>query len=233
MATVGKRYRALVVGLNKDELLTPEKALAQAKEKATAKFNETMEVAIVLGVDASKGDQMVRGTVSLPHGTGKTPRVVVFARGELAEQAQQAGADAVGAEDLILKIDQGWKDFDILVASREMMRLVGRLGKKLGPRMPNPKSGTVSDDITRVVTDLKRGRVEFRMDKGGVVHVPLGKASFSLEQLTENLTAFIGALLKARPATTKGQFLRKVTISTTMGPGIPVDPNLLRELGEQ
>lgn len=232
MATVGKRYRALVAGLNKDELLTPEKALAQAKEKATAKFNETMEVAIVLGVDASKGDQMVRGTVSLPHGTGKTPRVVVFARGELAEQAQQAGADAVGAEDLILKIDQGWKDFDILVASREMMRLVGRLGKKLGPRMPNPKSGTVSDDITRVVTDLKRGRVEFRMDKGGVVHVPLGKASFSLEQLTENLVAFIVALLKARPATTKGQFLRKVTISTTMGPGIPVDPNLLREMGE-
>jgi len=232
MAKVGKRYRASAEGIDKDKPLEPQVALALAKEKANAKFNETVEVAVCLGVDASKGEQMVRGTVSLPHGSGKTPRVVVFARGEQAQQAEQAGADLVGAEDLVAKIDGGWKDFDILVASREMMRIVGRLGKKLGPRMPNPKSGTVSDEMAKTVTELKKGRVEFRMDKGAVVHVPIGKASYSVEQLNENLATFMAALLKARPASAKGQFLRKITLSTTMGPGIPVDPTLAREMGE-
>ncbi len=232
MATVGKRYKALAAGLDKDRLLAPQEALELAKQKATAKFNETVEVAVVLGVDASKGDQMVRGTVALPHGTGKTPRVGVFARGEMAQQAEEAGADIVGAEDLVAKIDGGWKDFDILVASREMMRTVGKLGKKLGPRMPNPKSGTVSDEIGKTVAELKKGRLEFRMDKGGVLHAAIGKATYTVEQLAENFAAFFSAVQKARPATAKGQFLRKITVSTTMGPGIPVDPALVREIGE-
>lgn len=232
MGRAGKRYRALTEGLDKSQSLAPREALGLAKGKATAKFDETVEVAVRLGVDATKGDQMVRGTVALPHGSGKTPRVVVFARGELAQQAEQAGADVVGAEDLVAKIEGGWKDFDILVATREMMRMVGRLGKKLGPRTPNPKSGTVTDEVGKAVTELKKGRVEFRMDKGGIVHAPIGKASYSIEQLSENLAAFLSALEKARPPAAKGQFLRKVAISTTMGPGIPVDPALLREMGE-
>ncbi|NIM07058.1 MAG: 50S ribosomal protein L1 [Armatimonadetes bacterium] len=233
MATVGKRYRALVKELNKDEPLAPQQALALMKEKANAKFDETVELTVALGVDASKGDQMVRGVVALPHGSGKTPRVAVFARGEMAQEAEQAGADEVGAEDLVKKIDEGWRDFDILVASRELMRMVGRLGKKLGPRMPNPKSGTVTDEIGKTVAELKKGRVEFRMDKGGVVHAPMGKASYTVEQLLENMTALLSVLLRARPASAKGQFLRKITLSTTMGPGIPVDPTLAREMAEQ
>jgi large subunit ribosomal protein L1 len=232
MVKVGKRYRALSEGLDKDTLYTPQAALDLAKQKATAKFNETIEITVALGVDPAKGDQMVRGTISLPHGSGKTPRVAVIARGEHVQQAETAGADIVGAEDLVAKIDGGWKDFDILVASREMMRIVGKLGKKLGPRMPNPKSGTVTDDIGRVVADLKKGRIEFRMDKGGVVHAPLGKASYTGEQLLENLASFVGALQKARPAAAKGQFLRKVTISSTMGPGLQIDPALVREMAE-
>lgn len=232
MAQVGKRYKALVVGLDKNQLMAPEAALALAKEKANAKFDETVELAIVLGVDPAKGDQMVRGTVTLPHGSGKTPRVAVFARGEQAQQAEEAGADVVGADDLVAKIDGGWKDFDILVATREMMRAVGKLGKKLGPRMPNPKSGTVTDEVGKTVLDLKKGRVEFRMDKGGVVHVPLGKISYDMEKLKENIAAFISALNKARPAVAKGQFLRKITLSTTMGPGISIDPAQVREMTE-
>ena len=229
---IGKRFRAISEGLDKSTPLDPQKALELLKEKANAKFNETVEITINLGVDASKGDQMVRGTVSLPHGSGKTPRVAVFCRGEHVQQAEEAGADEVGGDDLVAKIDGGWKDFDILVASREMMRAVGKLGKKLGPRMPNPKSGTVSDEIGKVVADLKKGRVEFRMDKGGVLHAPIGKASFSLEQLVENLAAFVAAVQKVRPGATKGVFLKKITVSSTMGPGIPVDPNQMKEAGE-
>ena len=232
MATAGKRYRALAEGVDKGQPVGPQAALELAKEKATAKFDETVEITVSLGVDAAKGDQMVRGTVALPHGTGKVPRVAVFARGDLAEQATAAGADEVGGDELVAKIDGGWKDFDILVATREMMRAVGRLGKKLGPRMPNPKSGTVSDEVGRVVEELKKGRFEFRMDKGGIVHAPLGKASFSVEQLTENLGALMTTLMKARPAAAKGQFLKKVTVSSTMGPGIPVDVGLAQDLGE-
>jgi large subunit ribosomal protein L1 len=232
MATAGKRYRALTEGLDKTQLAAPQAALELAKQKATAKFDETIELTISLGVDPAKGDQMVRGTVTLPHGTGKVPKVAVIARGELAQQAQDAGADTVGGDELITQIDGGWKDFDILVATREMMRNVGRLGKKLGPRMPNPKSGTVTDEIERVVTDLKKGRLEFRMDKGGVIHVPIGKASFDTEKLLENLAGFLSALQKVRPAASKGQFLRKITISSTMGPGIQIDPILCKGLGE-
>jgi large subunit ribosomal protein L1 len=232
MVKVGKRFRAIREGLDKNQLFSPQAALELAKGKATAKFNETIEITVSLGVDPAKGDQMVRGIIALPHGSGKTPRVAVIARGEHAQLAEQAGADIVGAEELVAKIDGGWKDFDILVASREMMRIVGKLGKKLGPRMPNPKSGTVTDEIGKAVADLKKGRIEFRMDKGGVVHAPLGKAAYSIEQLMENLAAFITALQKARPAAAKGNFLRKVTISSTMGPGIPVDPAQAREMSE-
>jgi len=232
MPKIGKRFRALTEGLEKTKLLAPQEALELAKQKATAKFNETIEITVALGVDPAKGDQMVRGTISLPHGSGKTPRVAVIARGEQAQQAEEAKADMVGAEDLVAKIDGGWKDFDILVASREMMRIVGKLGKKLGPRMPNPKSGTVTDEIGKAVADLKKGRIEFRMDKGGVVHAPIGKASYSIEQLTENLASFISALQKARPAAAKGQFLRKITISSTMGPGLQVDPAQIIKMAE-
>jgi large subunit ribosomal protein L1 len=232
MATAGKRYRAIAEGIDKGQPLTPQAALTLVKEKANAKFDETVEITVCLGVDATKGDQMVRGTVALPHGTGKTPRVAVVARGDLAAEAEAAGADAVGGEELVTKIDGGWKDFDILVASREMMRTVGKLGKKLGPRMPNPKSGTVTDEIGKTVADLKKGRLEFRMDKGGVLHAPIGKASYSADQLSENLASFITAVQKARPAATKGPLLRKVVVSSTMGPGVTVDVSQLKDLGE-
>jgi len=167
---------------------------------------------------------MVRGTVTLPHGTGKAPRVAVFAKGERATEAEEAGAEVVGAEDLVAKIDAGWKDFDVLVATRDMMGMVGRLGKKLGPRMPNPKAGTVTDEIGRTVRELKQGKIEFRVDKAGNVHAPIGKVGYQIGQLVENLAAFLGAVLKVRPAAAKGQYLKRVVVSSTMGPGIKIDP---------
>lgn len=224
MGKHGKRYQAAVATLERQQLYSPEEALARVKEAASAKFDETIEVAIRLGVDARSGEQMVRGVVVLPHGTGKAPRVAAFARGEPAQQAAEAGADVVGAEDLVAKIEGGWKDFDILVATRDMMRLVGRLGKRLGPRMPNPKAGTVGDDIAQIVRDVKGGRVQFRMDRGGVVQAPIGKASYTVEQLRENFAALLGAVLRARPANAKGQYLRKIALSSTMGPSFLVDP---------
>ncbi len=231
MGKHGKRYENAVANLAR-ETVSPEEALRLVKEKASAKFDETVEVCIRLGVDAKSGEQMVRGTVNLPHGSGKSPRVVAFARGEAAQAAEQAGADFVGAEDLIAKIEGGWKDFDVLVASRDMMRLVGRLGKRLGPRMPNPKAGTVGDDLGKIVQDLKGGRVQFRIDRGGNVQAPIGKASYGLEQLQENFGTVVLAVLRAKPPAAKGQYMRKIVVSSTMGPGVQVDLSQAQNLAE-
>jgi len=232
MGKHGKRYEAAVATLERAELASPEEALRRVKEMASAKFDETVDVAIHLGVDTKSGEQMVRGTLNLPHGSGKSPRVVAFAKGEAATAAEQAGADVVGGEELVAKIEGGWKDFDILVAARDMMRLVGRLGKRLGPRMPNPKAGTVGDDLGKIVRDLKGGRVQFRMDRAGNVHVPIGKASFSAEQLAENFSALLLAVVRARPSSAKGQYLRRVSVSSTMGPPVHVDPVQAQALAE-
>jgi large subunit ribosomal protein L1 len=232
MAHQGKRYAAAVARLDKTRTYSPEEALAQIKTAASAKFDETVELAIRLGVDAKSGEQMVRGTISLPHGTGKSPRVVAFARGEAETAAREAGADFVGAEDLVQKIEAGWKDFDVLVATRELMRVIGRLGKRLGPRMPSPRAGTVGDDIGPIVRDLKSGRVQFRMDKGGIIHVPIGKASFEVTQLQENFGMLLNAVLRARPSSAKGQYIRKIAVSSTMGPSLMVDPAQAQLLAE-
>ncbi len=232
MGRHGKRYQAAVGTLDREQLYSPEEALRLVKDAASAKFDETVELAVRLGVDARAGEQMVRGTVTLPHGTGKSPRVAAFARGEAAQQAEEAGADVVGAEDLVAKIEGGWKDFDVLVAAREMMRVVGRLGKRLGPRMPNPKAGTMGEDIAAIIRDLKGGRVQFRMDRTGVVQSAIGKASYEPEKLTENFGTLIGAILRARPAAAKGQYLRKIAVSSTMGPSVSVDPSSAQALAE-
>lgn len=232
MGRHGKRYEAATATLDRARLYSPEEALEEVKKTASAKFDETVEVAIRLGVDAKSGEQMVRGVIKLPHGSGKSPRVVAFARGEAAQQAQDAGADVVGAEDLVAKIEGGWKEFDVLVAARDMMRVVGRLGKRLGPRMPNAKAGTVGEDIGAIVRELKGGRIQFRMNRGGVVQVPIGLASYDVSQLLENLVTLLEAVLRARPAATKGQYLRKIAISATMGPSVLVDLSQAEALAE-
>jgi large subunit ribosomal protein L1 len=232
MKQAGKRYKGLAEKVTHDRTYSPEEAIAQVKDTASAKFDESVDVAIRLGVDAKSGEQMVRGTVTLPHGTGKSPRVLVFARGEQAAAAEAAGADEVGAEDLVQKLEAGFKDFDVLVATRDMMRVVGKLGKRLGPRMPSPKAGTVGEDVSQIVRDLKSGRVQFRMDKGGVIHAPIGKASFGAEQLQENFTTLMNAVVRARPSAAKGQYLRKIAMSATMGPSVMVDPGQAQALGE-
>jgi len=232
MGKRGKRYEAAVATLERNGLLSPEEALRHVKEMASAKFDETVDVAIRLGVDAKSGEQMVRGTVNLPHGSGKSPRVIAFARGEAASAAEQAGADVIGAEDLVAKIEGGWKDFDVVVAARDMMRIVGRLGKRLGPRMPNPKAGTVGDDLGKIIRDLKGGRVQFRMDRAGNVHSPIGKASYSIEQLTENFGTIMLSVMRARPASSKGQFIRNISVSSSMGPSVDIDPAQAQALAE-
>lgn len=225
MAKHGKRYdQALKKVTNPDELMEPRAALQAVKDVASAKFDETVEVAIRLGVDPRQSDQMVRGSVNLPHGTGKSPRIAVFARGENATAAEEAGADVVGAEDLVQRIDEGWRDFDILVATRDMMGLVGRLGRKLGPRMPNPKAGTVTDNVGQTVKDLKGGKAAYRVDKAANIHVPIGKVSYTTEMLEENLLTLVQALLRAKPASSKGAYLKKISVSSTMGPSFKVDP---------
>lgn len=224
MAVRGKRYQEAEKKVGKLGEADPADALTAIKEAASAKFDETVEVAVRLGVDPRHGDQMVRGTTSLPHGTGKARRVAVFAKGEKAQQASEAGADVVGAEDLVAQIEGGWRDFDILVATPDVMSLVSKLGRTLGPRMPNPKAGTVTMDVDKVIRDIKSAsRVEYRVDKAGIIHMPIGKVSFTVEQLTDNFGALISALLKAKPTAAKGRYLKKVTISSTMGPGIDVD----------
>jgi large subunit ribosomal protein L1 len=221
---VSKRSKSLKAQLDRDKLHDLPEAIAALQEAASAKFDETVELAIKLGVDPAKGEQSVRGVLTLPHGTGKTPRVVVFARGEAATEAEEAGADRVGAEELVEAIDGGWDEFDILVAHPEVMRLVGRLGKKLGPRMPNKKAGTLDTDVGRIVRELKEGRVEFKMDKGAVLHVAVGKASFEPSQLEENIRALLDAVTRARPASAKGRYIVSMALSSTMGPGIKIDP---------
>jgi large subunit ribosomal protein L1 len=226
MAKLAKRVRAAREGIDRDKLYPLAEALKLVKERATAKFDETVEVALNLGVDPRHADQMVRGVCVLPNGTGRTQRVAVFARGDKAAEAQAAGADIVGAEDLVEKVQGGTIDFDRCIATPDMMPLVGRLGKILGPRglMPNPKVGTVTMDVKTAVRDAKGGAVEFRVEKAGIIHAGIGKASFGAEALADNIKALTDAVVKAKPAGAKGTYLQKVAVSSTMGPGVRVDP---------
>jgi large subunit ribosomal protein L1 len=216
-------------------LYSPAEAVALARKTSTTKFDPTVEVALRLGVDPRKADQMVRGTVNLPHGTGKTARVLVFATGDRAEEAKAAGADYVGADDLIERIQGGFLDFDAVVATPDLMGKVGRLGRVLGPRglMPNPKTGTVTADVGRAVTDIKGGKIEFRVDRHGNLHFVIGKASFPDRALVENYAAAIDEVVRLKPAAAKGRYLRKVTFTTTMGPGVPVDPSITRGMTDE
>jgi large subunit ribosomal protein L1 len=227
-----KTYRSAAEAIDTDNLYTPLEAIKLAQTSSKKKFDETVDVAMRLGVDPRKADQMVRGTVNLPHGTGKTARVLVFANGDKAEAAREAGADIVGSDELIEKVNGGWLDFDAVVATPDMMGKVGRLGRVLGPRglMPNPKTGTVTPDVVKAVTDIKGGKIEFRVDRHANLHFIIGKASFSEAQLAENYAAALEEVLRLKPASSKGRYLRKVTLSTTMGPGIPVDPNKTRNV---
>lgn len=226
MAKQGKNFRR-VSSLVEARSYGLGEAIAFLKDNTWAKFDETVEVAMRLGVDPRHADQMVRGTVVLPHGTGKKVRILVFATGEKVREAEEAGADFVGGDDLAKKIQDGWLDFDAVIAAPDMMRVVGRLGRVLGPRglMPNPKSGTVTPDVAKAVNDIKAGKVEFRVDKAGNIHAPVGKLSFGAEQLTENAQALITAVLRAKPAVAKGKYVRGVSVTSTMGPGLAVDEN--------
>lgn len=222
----GKKYQDALKLFDRHELYELEKALELVKQTATAKFDETIEVSVRLGVDPRHADQQVRGTVVLPHGTGKTRSVLVFAKGEKAQEAVNAGADFVGAEELVEKIQAGWTDFDVAVATPDMMGVVGKLGRILGPRglMPNPKTGTVTFDIEKAVNEVKAGKIEYRVDKTSIVHAPIGKASFELNKLEDNYNTLIDALVRARPAAAKGQYFKSIFLSATMGPGIKVNP---------
>ena len=226
-----KAYRAAAEKVNLDQLCSPEEALALVASGASAKFDETVDVAIRLGVDPKKADQMVRGTVNLPHGTGKTARVLVFATGEKAEAAREAGADEVGDDDLIAKVQGGYLDFDSVVATPDMMGKVGRLGRVLGPRglMPNPKTGTVTMDVAKAVSDIKGGKIEFRTDRYANLHFLIGKVSFGSEKLAENYFAALDEILRLKPNAAKGRYLRKITVSSTMGPGVQIDPVAARD----
>ena len=225
----GKRYRALVEKIDTRQLYNLNEAVQLVKDTANAKFDETVDVTLVLGIDPRKGDQQVRGTITLPHGTGKTPRVVAVARGEAATAAEAAGADVVGAEDLIAQIEKDEVQFDVLVATPDMMRLISRLGKKLGPRMPNAKSGTVGADLGRIVSDRKKGQIEYRNEpKAAVVHSIIGKVSFEQSALEANANALIDAIKRAKPSSAKGTYLKAITLSSTMGPGVKVDPSGMR-----
>ncbi|HXV78950.1 MAG TPA: 50S ribosomal protein L1 [Candidatus Binatia bacterium] len=232
MSVNGKSYRSALSKLDRSQRYLLEDGLRLAKETARAKFDETVEMAVRLGVDPRQADQNVRGTVSLPHGVGKTVRVLAFAKGEKEKEAQDAGADFVGGEDLIKKISEGWFDFDKTVATPDMMAAVGRIGKILGPRglMPNPRTGTVTVDIGKAVKEIKAGKLEFRVDKAGIVHVPVGKASFNPERLIDNAKAVLASILRAKPASAKGNYIRGVTVSTTMGPGIKIDLSQVRSI---
>src|ERR1700704_3612492 len=232
MSKNSKAYRAASEKVDRDNLYTPLEAAKLAKETSSSKQDATVEVAIRLGVDPRKADQMVRGTVNLPHGTGKTARVAVFAVGDKAEQAQAAGADIVGSEDLIERIQGGWLEFDAAIATPDQLAKVGRIARILGPRglMPNPKTGTVTPDVTKAINEIKGGKINFRVDKQANLHLVIGKASFDTEKLVENYAAALDEVLRAKPSAAKGRYLKKVTFSTTMGPGIPVDPMRTRNL---
>lgn len=222
---IGKQHKAAKAQIDRTKAYTIEEALALVKETAHAKFDETVDLCVRLGVDPRKADQMVRGAVVLPNGLGKTVRVLVFAKGEKALEAQTAGADHVGADELVAKIQEGWFDFDTAIATPDMMGTVGKIGKLLGPRglMPNPKVGTVTFEISRAVQEAKSGKVEYRVEKAGIIHAPVGKVSFDVDRLKGNVVALMDALVKAKPTTSKGTYLKKISVSSTMGPGINVD----------
>ena len=221
----GKKYSDSIKLIDRTKLYDPEEAVTLVKQTAKAKFDETVEITVRLGVDPRHADQQVRGTVVLPNGTGKTKTVLVIAKGPKAEEATAAGADFVGAEDMIAKIQGGWFGFDVCIATPDMMGLVGRLGRVLGPKglMPNPKTGTVTMDVTKAITETKAGKVEYRVDKTAIIHCPLGKASFSEQQLTENLRTLMDAIIKAKPSAAKGTYVKSAVISSTMGPGIKLN----------
>lgn len=226
MSKHGKKYVTAAKEISRGVLYEPADALELVKKIAPGKFDETVEVAVRLGVDPRHADQQVRGAVVLPHGTGKTRTVLVFAKGDKAKEAEEAGADFVGAEDIVAKIQQeGWLNFDVAIATPDMMGTVGKLGRILGPRglMPNPKTGTVTFDVTRAVQEVKAGKIEYRLDKAGIIHAPIGKVSFSTENLQENLRTLIETLNRARPAAAKGQYLKSISVSSTMGPGVRVN----------
>jgi len=225
----GKRYRSAVDGLDREFRFQPHEAIERLKSVKPTKFDETVDIAVRLGVDPRHADQIVRGTVVLPHGTGKKVRVLVIAQGDKAREAEQAGADFVGTE-FVAKIKEGWLDVDAIVATPDVMGQLGALGRILGPRglMPNPKAGTVTMDVTKAVREIKAGKIEFRVDKTGNVHAPIGKVSFSIEQLEQNYTAFMDTIVRARPSAAKGQYVRTVAVSSTMGPGFRIDPGLYR-----
>ena len=229
-----KAYRQAAEHIEADKIYSPLEAVNVVKQASPTKFDATVEVAMRLGVDPRKADQMVRGTVSLPHGTGKTARVIVFATGDKAEEARAAGADEVGSDDLIAEINDGFLDFDAAIATPDQMAKVGRIARVLGPRglMPNPKTGTVTPDVAKAVADIKGGKISFRVDKQANLHLVIGKASFTAEQLVENYGAALDEVLRAKPSSSKGKYLKKVTFATTMGPGIPVDSNRTRNLLE-
>lgn len=226
MTKVGKKYQDAVKAYDRDALYEPAEALATVKKIAKAKFDETVEVAFKLGIDTRHADQQIRGALVLPNGTGKTRSVLVFAKGDKAKEAEQAGADFVGAEDMIAKIEQGWFGFEVAIATPDMMGMVGKLGRLLGPKglMPNPKTGTVTFDVARAVKDVKAGKIEYRADKAGIIHAPIGKVSFGEEQLVENYMVLAETLIKAKPAAAKGQYIKSVTVSSTMGPGVSINP---------
>lgn len=225
MVKHGKKYQQALEQVDRDKAYGPTEALDLVKKIAPAKFDETVEAAIRLNVDPKRSDQQVRGAVVLPHGTGKTKRVLVFAKGEKAKEAEAAGADYVGDEDLIEKVSQGWLDFDVVVATPDMMGQVGKLGRILGPKglMPNPKTGTVTFEVEKAVSESKAGKIEYRVDKAGNVHAPIGKVSFETRELAENLETLIETLIKAKPPAAKGRYIRNVSVSSSMGPGIRVD----------
>lgn len=228
MARRSKAFEEAAKRYDRERLYTPPEAFAIVKELATRRFDETVEAAFRLGVDPRKADQMIRGTVSLPHGTGKTVRVVAFAAGDAAREAEAAGAEVIGTDDLIAKIEKGFLDFDIAIATPDLMGQVGKLGRLLGPRglMPNPKTGTVTNDVGKTVAEFKAGKVEYRTDRNGNVHVPVGKASFEPSALVTNYHSVLDELLRAKPAAAKGRYLKSVTASSTMGPGVRIDPNI-------
>jgi large subunit ribosomal protein L1 len=229
-----KGYRKVVEQIDRTKLYSPADAVKLAKESSPTKFDATVEVAMRLGVDPRKADQMVRGVVNLPHGTGKTARVIVFAAGAKAEEAETAGADAVGSDDLVARIQGGWLDFDAAIATPDQMAKIGRIARILGPRglMPNPKTGTVTMDVAKAVSDIKGGKITFRVDKHSNLHLIIGRASFTAEQLIDNYAAVLDEVLRAKPSAAKGKYLRKVFVTTTMGPGIAIDPNITRNVHE-
>ncbi len=231
----GKRYRSILEKIDKNKLYSPWEALSLIKEISSANFDESVEVAIRLGIDPKKADQQVRGTVILPHGTGKIPKVLVFAKGEKVKEAKKAGAEIVGGEDLAEKIKDGFLNFDVAIATPDMMRVVGRLGKILGPRglMPNPKTGTVTFEVGKAVQDAKKGKVEYRTDKYGIVHLILGKVSFSVKELVENYAILIYEIMRVKPSAAKGKYLRSIHFSSSIGPSVSVDTSIVRGLIEE